>query len=80
MSIESAKAFVAKLKTDEGFANQVKAFPNAEERLAFVKESGFDFTPEEIKQVDEELSDNELDAVAGGDHWCENAFCWTFGY
>ncbi|AET69248.1 bacteriocin propeptide, TIGR03798 family [Desulfosporosinus orientis DSM 765] len=79
MSIESAKAYVAKLKTDEGFANKVKAFPNAEERLAFVKESGFDFTPEEIKQVDEELSDSELDMVAGGDHWCENAFCWTFG-
>jgi hypothetical protein len=55
------------------------SLPNPEERLAFVKESGFEFTAEEIKKVDEQLSDSELDAVAGGDHWCENAFCWTFG-
>lgn len=79
MSIESAKDYVAKLKTDREFAGKVKSFADAGKRMAFVKEVGFDFTAEEIKKVDEELSDSDLDAAAGGNHWCENAFCWTFG-
>lgn len=80
MSVESAKEFVARLKTDEVFCQKVKACKDAEERMTFVKEAGFSFTAEEIKEVDGQLSDDELDAVAGGDNWCENAFCWMFGY
>ena len=47
--------------------------------MSVVKEAGYDFTAEEIKKLDEQLSDTELDAVAGGGHWCENIFCFTFG-
>lgn len=66
MSIESAKAYVEKFKADGEFAKKVMACKDKEERKAFVKEAGFDFTAEEIKQVGTELSDSELDAVAGG--------------
>jgi len=66
MSIVSAKAFVEKMKTDEEFNKQVNACKDAEERMAFVKGAGFDFTAEEIKEATEALSDDELDAVAGG--------------
>jgi len=79
MSVESAKAFIERIKTDEAFNKKVKEFGGAEERMAFVREAGFSFTAEEMKEVDDQLSDGELDAVAGGDHWCENAFCWMFG-
>ena len=66
MSIESAKAFIEKMKTDEDFNQKVKGCKDAEERMAFVKEAGFDFTSEELKEVSENLSDDDLDGVAGG--------------
>ncbi len=34
--------------------------------MKFVKDNGFDFTKEELKQVKSELSDNELEKVSGG--------------
>ncbi|WP_028307983.1 Nif11-like leader peptide family natural product precursor [Desulfitibacter alkalitolerans] len=73
MSVESAKKFLEKMKTDEDFNQKVKGCVDAEERMAFVKEAGFDFTMEEIKEVSENLSDDDLDAVAGGmclTDWC----------
>lgn len=65
MSVESAKAFIEKMKTDEGFAKKIKECSDNEARMAFAKESGFNFTVEEIK-LEGELSDDDLDAVAGG--------------
>ena len=70
MSVESAKLFIEKLKTDEGFAKKVKECKDSEARISLVKESGFDFTIEEIKGIQGELSDDELDAVAGGGNKC----------
>ncbi|MHB9094532.1 MAG: Nif11-like leader peptide family natural product precursor [Eubacteriales bacterium] len=66
MSIESAKAFLAKMKTDGEFAKKVTGCKDAAERRTLVKQAGFEFTNGEIKQVGGELSDSELDAVAGG--------------
>jgi len=66
MSAESVKLFVEKIKTDEEFAKKLKGFEDASARKAFVKEAGFDFTDEEVKQIQGELSDEDLDAVAGG--------------
>ena len=66
MSAESVKSFIQKVKTDEGFAKKLKGFKDTKARLAFVKEAGFQFTDAEIKQLQGELSDSDLDAVAGG--------------
>ena len=73
MSIESAKAFLERIKNDEDFRNSVGEIGTAEERVEYVKNAGFDFTKEEIATLKEELSDKELDLVAGGMlHWvCE---------
>ncbi len=51
LSIESAKAFVERMKNDKDFRKEVgeKSFP--EDRKKFVKESGFDFSREEFEQV-----------------------------
>lgn len=70
MSVESAKKFMERMKTDEAFANKVKECKDNEARMAFVKGAGFDFTIEEIKGIQGELSDDELDAVAGGGNKC----------
>lgn len=65
MSVESAKAFIEKVKSDEEFAKKVMECKDADGRLALSKDAGFDFTTEEITEVGSELDDGELDAVAG---------------
>jgi len=70
MSIESAKAFIERMKADENFKNRVIGAETAEARKAIVDEEDFDFTKEEIRSVTSHLSDEEVDAVARG--W----MCW----
>jgi len=66
MSLESAKAFVEKINTDEDFRNKVTEFKDTESRMAFVKSQGFDFTPDDIEKAKGELSEEALDAISGG--------------
>ena len=66
MSIESAKAFIERMKTDEEFAQQVASKKNKEDRMKFVSEQGFDFTEGEIKDRTAELSEEEIQQVNGG--------------
>jgi predicted ribosomally synthesized peptide with nif11-like leader len=66
MSIESAKSFIERMKTDEAFAKKVTACKDAEERSAFVQEEGFDFTASELREAGTVLSDDDLEGVAGG--------------
>ena len=69
MSIESAKAFLERVENDENFRNSVGEITTTEQRMKFVKGAGFDFTKEEINSIKAELSDEDLDKVAGGDMW-----------
>ena len=71
MSVEQAKAFIEKLNSDEIFLNQIAGAGSDEARLQMAKEAGFEFSTEELTSVidqftSEELSEEELDAVAGG--------------
>ncbi len=66
MSIESAKAFLERVKDDEDFRKELEEQASAEERIKFAKAQGFDFTKEEIDSLKDELSDDQMDAVAGG--------------
>jgi len=75
MSIESAKAFLERARNDEDFRKELEEQVSAEERIKFVKAQGFDFTKEEINSLNEELSDEELDGVAGGGSWCRMGEC-----
>ena len=72
MSIEAAKAFLEKIKNDEDFRISVGKIGTVEERMEYVKGAGFDFTKDEIATLKDELSDDDLDAVAGGGScmWC----------
>lgn len=76
MSIESAKAFIERMKADEDFAKKVKECESAESRMSFVKEAGYDFTVEEFKEVQLELTDEEIDNVASGGF----AYCMVLFY
>ena len=71
MSIESARAFVEKMKTDQEFARQVVDKQDKEARIKFALAEGFTFTPEEVNQVSSELSNEDLEKVTGGTAWRE---------
>ena len=63
---ESTKAYIERLKTDEEFRERMKDAADKEARIALVNAEGFDFSEEDIKAVESELSDDELEAVSGG--------------
>ena len=72
MSLEQLKAFLEKFKGDislqEKLIAAANANANADAVLAIAKEAGFVITIEDIKSMEsaEELSDEELEGVAGG--------------
>lgn len=65
MSMESAKAFFERLKSDEYFSKRVYEYNTKESLLEYILSAGYDFTQEEFNQVNDELSDGELDNVSG---------------
>lgn len=66
MSMESARAFFARMKSDAVFARQVNDIRSMEEAEAFVARAGFDCTRDELDMAGGELADDELDQAAGG--------------
>jgi len=73
MSMNGAKALVAKLKSDEKLAAEFKKSKSEEEFLKLAKKHGYDTTLKEFqdalkeyKEEHTEISDAELDQVAGG--------------
>ncbi len=66
MSIKSAQAFIERVKNDEDFRKELEERASAEERMKFAKARGFDFTTDEIKELQDTLTDDELEGVAGG--------------
>ena len=76
MSVESAKKFLEKYKSDEAFAKSVNEAKSAEERNKIILGAGFDFTQAELNECrGGELSDADLDAVAGGSYMCVADTC-----
>ena len=69
MSIESARSFIKRARTDKAFAQKVTEFKNnAEKQSVFIKESGFDFTieefTEEMMNPENRVTDDELHSIA----------------
>lgn len=84
---KGASEFVEKLNADKEFAAQFWAQKTDEDKAAFISAAGFSFSDEEAKaafaaaQLDVNemipLSDNQLDAVAGGTcDQCSNGWRW----
>jgi predicted ribosomally synthesized peptide with nif11-like leader len=70
MSLESARACVEKLNTDPSFGRSLVEAKDDDARKQMMQEAGFDFSKVEFEQVSgegkRELSESELDSVAGG--------------
>jgi predicted ribosomally synthesized peptide with nif11-like leader len=76
MSIESAKAFYFRMKTDTMFRSQFEQATSHEEKEQIIQAAGYDFSHEEwelataemaiLHESDEELNQVDLEAIAGG--------------
>ena len=76
MSIDQAKLFSERMTKDPAFHERVMAIKDVAQRIAYIKSEGFDCSETEINAVSAELSDEELDAAAGGSEFSE--FNYTF--
>ena len=66
MSEEKLKAFIAKAKDDQTIQDKLKTAKTPEDFVAIAKEHGHEFTADKIA----ELSEEELEGVAGGGTVC----------
>lgn len=69
MSQEDAQVFAKKMMTDRPFQDKLKAAENDEGKKALADELGLSFTAQELEEAFSktgELSDKDLEAVAGG--------------
>ncbi len=71
MSLESAREFIEKFQKDRELTAKLAGAKSPDEKMALAKAAGFDFSFEELAKVNEELSEDELDAVVGGE-WHPN--------
>jgi predicted ribosomally synthesized peptide with nif11-like leader len=79
MSEEQLKAFLEAVKADAGLQEKLKAAADADAVVAIAKGAGFFISAEELKKAQAEVSEEELEGVAGGGsavcQWA-SAGCW----
>ncbi len=66
MSEEQLKAFLEAVKADAGLQEKLKAASDADPVVAIAKAAGFVISTEELKDAQTEVSEEELEGVAGG--------------
>ena len=66
MSEEQLKAFLEKVKGDTGLQEKLTAAADSDAVLAIAKEAGSSISVDDLKNAQSELSDEELESVAGG--------------
>ena len=66
MSEEQLKAFLEKVKADTCLQEKLKAAADADAVAAIAKEAGFSISADVLKSAQSEISEEELESVAGG--------------
>ena len=66
MSDEQLKAFLEKVKADTSLKEQLKAAGDADAVVSIAKEEGFSISADDLKKAQSELSEEELEGLAGG--------------
>jgi predicted ribosomally synthesized peptide with nif11-like leader len=71
MSNDELKRFLENIRTQPDLVQELRSLiPNPDAVIRWAAERGFHLTPGEVAELqgyDQELSDDELDKVAGGD-------------
>ncbi|KGG25550.1 putative SAP domain [Prochlorococcus sp. MIT 0702] len=65
MSEEQLKAFLEKVKGDTSLQEKLKAAADSDAVLAIAKEAGFSISADDFGNAQSELSEKELESVAG---------------
>ena len=66
MSEDQLKAFLEKVKADTSLQEKLKAASDADAVVAIAKEAGFSISADDLKKAQSEISEEELEGVAGG--------------
>ena len=66
MSEEQLKAFLAKVKGDRSLQERLKVVEDANAVSAIAKEAGFSLSADDLNKAQSEISEEELEGVAGG--------------
>ena len=66
MSEEQLKAFLEKVKGDTSLQEKLKAAAEPDTILAIAKDAGFMISFDDLKKAQSEISEKELEGVAGG--------------
>ena len=66
MSEEQLKEFLSKVEADASFQQKIKAAADSDAVLAIAKEAGFSISAVDLQKVQSEISEEELEALAGG--------------
>ena len=66
MSEEQLKAFLERVKGDLGLREGLRAATDVDAVVAIAKAAGFAISVDDLKQAQAEVSDKELEGVAGG--------------
>ncbi len=86
MSEEQLKAFLEKVKADTSLQEKLKAAADNDGVAAIAKDAGFSISADDLKNAQSEISEEELENVAGGaantypetgkpTGWCERKYC-----
>ena len=78
MSEEQLKAFLEKVKSDTSLQERLKAAANPDAVVSIAKEAGFGISSNDLTMTQWELSDEELEGVAGGNsinNTCNTLWC-----
>ena len=66
MSEEQLKAFLEAVKADAGLQEQLKAAADVDAVVSIASDAGFVISSEELQKAQAEVSEEELEGVAGG--------------
>ena len=61
MSLDQARAFIEKMKSDKAFSDVIMAIEDVDDRLAAASCEGFECSEAEVKELLSELCDGDLD-------------------
>ena len=74
MSEEELKTFLEAVKADTGLQEKLKVASDADAVVAIAKSAGFSVSVEGLQKVKAEVSEDELESVAG----CRPCGCYRF--
>ena len=75
MTSDQLKAFIEKAKGDEALRLRLKGVQSEADWCAIAKEEGFNVSIDEYQKCFDEISEEELEGVAGGASWWKKKRC-----